>query len=65
MDNKKPGLSEEQKQKISESLKRYHAERRDQTPKKKADAPDQLSLDAAKATAAGMSYGRWKATQST
>ena len=60
MENKKPGLSEEQKQKISESLKKYHAERRGRSAKKKVNT---LAQDAVSATTAGMSYGKWKAMQ--
>ena len=56
----KKQLSEERKQQISQSLKKYHAERRGRSTKKKVDT---LAQDAAKATAAGMSYGKWKAMQ--
>ena len=58
------GMSEEQKRKIAESLKRYHAERRGLVSEKKVGGPDKLSQDVAKATAAGVSYGKWKAMQS-
>lgn len=56
-------LSEERKQQISESLKKYHAERRGRSTKKKVGAVDTLAQDAVNATAAGMSYGKWKAMQ--
>lgn len=57
---KETHLSEERKRQISDSLKKYHAERRSRSAKKKVDT---LAQDAVSATTAGMSYGKWKAMQ--